>query len=214
MLEIDLIIFDLDGTLIDSTEDIAAGVNFTLKKLGLEEKSQSEIRSYIGWGVEDMMRKSLGKKHQGLLNKSISILENYYRKQGLSRAALYPNTKEILEYFKNKKKAIVSNRKHEFINLILKQVNILNYFEYIVGGDDIDSLKPSSCPLDKAMEKFNIKKDRAIIVGDMGIDIEAGKNAGIFTCGVTYGIGKKQDIIQAKPDFLIDDLIELKKIIK
>lgn len=214
MLEINLIIFDLDGTLIDSTEDIAAAVNFTLKKLGLEEKSQSEIRSYIGWGVEDMMRKSLGKNHREFLNKSISILENYYRKQGISKAVLYPNTKETLEHFKNKKKAIVSNRKHEFINLILKHVNIFNYFEYIVGGDDIDCLKPSSCPLDKAMGKFNIKKDKAIIVGDMGIDIEAGKNAGILTCGVTYGIGKKEDIVKAKPDFIINDLLELKNIIK
>ncbi|MCD5383486.1 HAD-IA family hydrolase [candidate division WOR-3 bacterium] len=86
------------------------------------------------------------------------------------------------------------------------------YFEDIVGGDDIGCAKPSPCPLDKIIHSLNINKGEAIIVGDMDIDILAGRKADIITCAVTYGIGKKEDIIKANPDFIIDDIMKLKDI--
>jgi len=213
MKYIDLIIFDLDGTLVDSREDIANAVNFTLKKIGLKEKSISEISSYIGTGIEELIRKSLGKKQEALLEKALSIFIEYYRKHSTDNTVLYPNVKEILEYFKNKRKAIVTNRNYEFALSALNKLGIRDCFEDIVGGDDTGCMKPSSCPLDRSMGRLNADKEKAIIVGDMDIDIVAGKRAGIITCGVTYGIGKKEDIIKAKPDFIIDDIIDLKKII-
>ncbi len=213
MKYIDLIIFDLDGTLVDSRDDIANAVNFTLKKIGLKEKSISEITSYIGKGVEDLIRGSLGNKQEALLTRALSVFEEYYKKHSTDNSVLYPNVKEILEYFKNKRKAIVTNRNYEFALIALNKLGIYDYFESIIGGDDIGCMKPSSCPLDISMNKLNTNKEEVIIVGDMDIDIIAGKRAGIITCGVTYGIGKKEDIIKAKPDFIIDDIIDLKSII-
>ncbi|MFQ5867415.1 MAG: HAD family hydrolase [bacterium] len=213
MKYIDLIIFDLDGTLVDSRDDIANAVNFTLKKIGLKEKSISEISSYIGTGVEGLIRKSLGNKEEVLLKKALSAFEEYYKKHSTDNSVLYPNVKEILEYFKGKKKVIVTNRNYEFALLTLKTLGIYDYFEDIVGGDDIGCMKPSSCPLDMSMHRLNANKEEAIIVGDMDLDIVAGKRAGIITCGVTYGIGKKEDIIKAKPDFIIDDIMNLKNLI-
>ena len=213
MKYIDLIIFDLDGTLVDSREDIANAVNFTLKQIGLKEKSISEISSYIGKGIEDLIRGSLGNRQEALLNRALSIFIEYYRKHSTDNTVLYPNVKEVLEYFKNKRKAIVTNRNYEFALTALNKLGIQDYFENVVGGDDIGCMKPSSCPLDRSMEGLNANKEEAIIVGDMDIDIVAGKRAGITTCGVTYGIGKKEDIIKAKPDFIIDDIINLKNII-
>ena len=213
MKYIDLIIFDLDGTLVDSRDDIANAVNFTLKKIGLKEKSISEISSYIGTGIEDLIGKSLGNKQEVLLTRALSVFEKYYRKHSTDNSVLYPNVKEILEYFKNKRKVIVTNRNYGFALIALNKLGIYDYFENVVGGDDIGCMKPSSCPLDRSMNRLNTNKEEAIIVGDMDIDIVAGKKAGIITCGVTYGIGKKEDIIKAKPDFIIDDIIDLKDII-
>jgi len=213
MKYIDLIIFDLDGTLVDSRDDIANAVNFTLKKIGLKEKSISEISSYIGTGIEDLIGKSLGNKQEVLLTRALSVFEKYYRKHSTDNSVLYPNVKEILEYFKNKRKMIVTNRNYEFALIVLNKLGIYDYFENVVGGDDIGCMKPSSCPVDISMNRLNTNKEEAIIVGDMDIDIVAGKKAGIITCGVTYGIGKKEDIIKAKPDFIIDDIINLKNII-
>jgi len=213
MKYIDLIIFDLDGTLVDSRDDIANAVNFTLKKIGLKEKSISEISSHIGTGVEDLIRKSLGNKEEVLLKRALSVFEEHYKKHSTDNSVLYPNVKEILEYFKGKRKVIVTNRNYEFALLTLKTLGIYDYFEHIIGGDDIGCMKPSSCPLDMSMQRLNASKEEAIIVGDMDIDIVAGKKAGIVTCGVTYGIGKKEDIIKAKPDFIIDGIINLKNTI-
>lgn len=208
-----MIIFDLDGTLVDSREDIAGAVNFTLENLGLKEKSIGEISSYIGRGVEDLIRKSLGKRQDVLFKKAISIFEEYYRKHSTDNTTLYPHVKEILEHFKNKKKVIITNRNYEFALLTMKDLGIYGYFEEVLGGDDTGCVKPSSCPLDKIMHHLNMNKEKTIIVGDMDIDILAGKRSGIISCAVTYGIGRREDITKAKPDFIIDDIIKLKNII-
>lgn len=213
MKYVDLIIFDLDGTLVDSRQDIANAVNFTLSYLGLKRKSKEEISSYIGGGVEDLIRKSLGHKGGLLLKKAQSNFERYYRRHSTDNSVLYPNVKEALEYFKAKRKVVVTNRKYEFSILALKALSICNFFEGVIGGDDLGCQKPSSCPLDKIIRDLDINREKTIIVGDMDIDISAGKKAGIATCGVTYGIGKKEDVIKARPDFIIDDVIRLKDII-
>jgi phosphoglycolate phosphatase len=209
----DLIIFDLDGTLVDSRQDIANAVNFTLREVGLSEKSPGQISSYIGMGVEDLIRKSLGNKQNSSLKRALPIFEQYYRKHCTDNSTLYPGVEEILNFFKHKKKAIITNRNREFAVATLKAIGIYDYFEDIIGGDDTNCMKPSSCPLDKFLYGLDINKDRTIIVGDMDIDILAGKRAGIITCGVTYGIGKREDITKAKPDFIIDRIIELEEII-
>jgi len=213
MKYIDLIIFDLDGTLVDSRQDIANAINFTLKKIGLKEKSVSETSSYIGRGMRDLIRRSLGNGQEGLIENALSIFEKYYREHSSDNSILYPHVKEILEHFKRKRKVVVTNRNYEFARLTLKNLYIYDYFEDIIGGDNTACMKPSSCPLDILMERFDIDKEKAIIVGDMDLDIIAGKQAGIYTCGVTYGIGRKEDILGAKPDFIINDIIDLKNII-
>lgn len=214
MREVELIIFDLDGTLVDSRKDIINAVNFTLKNIGLKTKSASEISSYVGTGVEDLIRKSLGGNQEALFKKALSVFENYYRQHSVDNTILYPNVVETLKYFRDKRKVIITNKRYELAILPLKALKIYGYFEDIKGGDDMDCMKPDSCPLDRMMRGFKIEdKTRAIIVGDMDIDVLAGKNAGIMTCAVTYGIGKKEDILKAKPDYIIDDILQLKEII-
>ena len=213
MKNVDLIVFDLDGTLVDSRQDIANAVNFTLKELGLRQKSLTEVTSYIGNGVKELIKKSLGEKKVALFDKALSLFENYYSKHSSDNSVLYPGVKEVLEFFKNKRKIIITNRNYEFAVLTLKLKGIYGYFEHIIGGDDVGCMKPSSCHLDKSMYSLKVAKEKTIMVGDMDIDILAGRNAGVVTCGVTYGLGKKEDILKARPDYVIDNVLKLKEII-
>ena len=128
--------------------------------------------------------------------------------------AMYPGVTDVLEYFKDKKKIIISNKSKEFIELSLKRFKIEKYFVRVSGGDDDNCRKPSPCPIIKVMGEFKVKPREAIIVGDSFLDIQTGINSGILTCGVTYGIGKKEDILALKPDFVIDRISKLKDILQ
>ena len=212
-INVELIIFDLDGTLVDSQEGIVHSIQHMIDYFQLPVKTPQEIRSYIGTGVEDLVRKSTGSKGKIIPEGSIKYFKDTFKQIGNVYARLYPNVIEILEYFKNKKKVIITNRQYDMAVATLQHFNIEKYFTDLTGGDDIDCMKPSSCPLVKSIKKYDIEKNKTIIVGDMAIDIIAGQSAGIYTCACMGGIGKKDDIKKAGPDFMIEDLIELKRIV-
>jgi len=149
-----------------------------------------------------------------LLNKAMKIYENIYIKEGIEKVTLYPHVKEFLEYFRNKTKIILSNKKDKFIKLILDDHKLTGYFAEIHGGDTLPCLKPDPDAINKMIKKYRIPKDRALFVGDMTVDIETGKNAKVHTCAVTYGFDSKEKLKRHKPNFLIDDLMELKGLIK
>jgi len=211
---IDAVFFDVDGTLVDARKDIANAMNFTLRKLNLKERPEELIVSYIGTGVKDLARKCLGPYDEALTDKAIDIFSHYYIKHATDDSRLYPHVKEILEFLKDKNNYIITNRYAEFADVTLKGFGIRDYFKDIIGGDDEKCLKPSACVLDRFFAKSKVDKARSIIVGDMTIDILTGKNSGILTCWVTYGLGKGEDARPLKPDYVIDDLIELKGIIE
>lgn len=209
---IELIIFDLDGTLIDSKKDIANAVNFTLKSLALREKPLPEIFSYIGYGLRELLSKSLPPENKNLLAKALEVFEGYFMQHSLDQTVLYPYAQEILEYFREKPLAVVTNRGRKSSEAALRGLGIMKYFKAIAAGDDEGCLKPSPCPLEKVIKKLAVPKSQSMLVGDMAVDVAAGKAAGITTCAVTYGIGKKEEIAAARPDYMIDGLQELKNI--
>jgi len=214
MILIETIFFDVDGTLIDATKDIVKAVNHTLGVLGVKPRPAKEIISYIGTGVRDLVGKSLKKDGPGLTDEGVEIFSEYYMRHAADEAKLYPHVKETLRYFKDKHKFILTNRFARFADITLKSFDIRKHFEGILGGDDENCKKPSACILNNMFQKLNIDRDKAMIVGDMTIDVETGHNAGIKTCCVTYGLGKIEEIQSAKPDYIIDDIIELERIIR
>ena len=214
MIDVDFIFFDIDGTLIDARKDIVNAMNYALKSMSFPEKSFDEIVSYVGTGVKDLIAKSLGSDDRKLVDRGAQIYGDYYVEHPADEAFLYPNAVEVLEHFKNKKKFILTNRYAIFADAVLKALKVRKYFEYIIGGDDEDCLKPVACVLNPCIEKFSVDKAKAIIVGDMDIDVETGKNAGIKTCWITHGLGKSKDVKALNPDFIIDDLIELKNLVR
>lgn len=211
---VDVILFDLDGTLVDSREDIVSAVDHTLQQLGLDKKSFEEIVSYIGTGVTDLIRQAVGEENKDAIDKGVDIFTDYFGEHYADKSVLFPHVHEVLEHFKDKRSMVATNRRTSMTKATLRKFGIEKYFCKLIGGDDDDCLKPSSCPVDKALSGNINEGEKAIMVGDMALDVMAGKEAGILTCGVTYGIGKRDDLEKAGPDHLIDDLIQLKDIVK
>jgi HAD superfamily hydrolase (TIGR01549 family) len=214
MVNISLLIFDLDGTLVDSKKVIINSVNFALKKLNLKLKTYREIEPYLGIGVNYLIKKVTESENTTIINKGVNYFNDYWKDHLKNESRLFPGVRNTLEYFKTKNMLILSNGTIDIIRKILENFKLDKYFDDIITGDEEDCIKPTACPVNKALNIHNIKnKEETLIIGDMDIDIKAGKEAGILTCGVTYGMGKRKDLIKSNPDFLIDRITELRSII-
>ncbi len=215
MIEVDSIFFDVDGTLVDSRKDITNAMNHALKILGFKALSQDEIVSHVGNGVKALARNCLGGCEDDFLIQRVADLYwEHFMAHAVDETVLYPHAKEILDYLKDKRKFILTNRYRGFAEATLKGLNIMHYFEDVIGGDDETCLKPCAGVFDKIASEEKIDKARSLIVGDMDVDILTGKNAGVKTCWVTHGLGRIDEVGPLNPDFIIEDLIELKEIIK
>jgi phosphoglycolate phosphatase len=214
MIAIDLLIFDFDGTLVDTSKGIVAAVNHSLGKMGLPVRKPSEIIEGVGFGLDYLIERAIKSHDKNLVKAAVDHYLEYYRANACEQSFLYPHVREVLEFFSSKTKVIVSNKTARSMKMLLQALKVDMFFEDVLGGDDPTCTKPRSCPIDRMREKFPIKRQRTIMIGDMGVDIEAGKNAGVVTCGVTYGMGKKENLLNAHPDLLIGDIEELKTLLK
>jgi len=208
---IDLIIFDLDGTLIESKWDIATSVNLTLKELQLPERSQEEIFGFVGDGVKRLLRLAVGEENESRFTEALRVFRGHYLTHCLDRTRFYPGVNAVLAHFEIKAKAIATNKALEYTLKILDGLG-RHHFACVVGGDDGYGLKPEPGMLLKVMEDLKVDKDRTILVGDSTNDINGGHNAGIRVCAVGYGMGNRARMAACKPDWFIErpeELMEL-----
>ena len=210
MKKISLIVYDFDGTLVDTFADIAGSVNLALTEMGLESLNKKTIRENIGSGMLNLMTRSLINSGSNDIETSVLLFQKHYSHHLLDQTNFYPNGKEIVEYFLDKKNAILSNKPISFIEKILKALSFSKPFDSIIGGDSLDVKKPDPKGLLVMMNKFNCSPEKTLMVGDSAIDIETGKHAGVITCGVTYGLGNLDSLTNSNPDYLIDNLSQLK----
>lgn len=209
MFKTELIIFDLDGTLIDSSEDIAWAVNMTLRQMGFEELSYQAIKERIGWGVKMLLEKVLPKEKQDLLEEARSIFMGYYSGHLLVKSKLYPGVMDVLNHFKNKKLAVATNKPFNLTEKILDGLNISGYFKKVVGGDGVQNKKPSPEAIEIILRELRVSPENSVFIGDSLIDIEAGKKAGVMTIGAAYGFRGRQELEEAGADVIIEDINEL-----
>ncbi len=207
---IDLIVYDFDGTLVDTKDDIALSVNLTLKELGLPQKSPNEIFGYIGNGVRQLLERALDGSDYSNVENAVKTFRKLYDLHLIGQTKYYPGCRQIIEHFSHKKQAICSNKPEYFIKRILKEFNSEALFDPIIGGDTTPVKKPDPEVLLRIMEECQSLPDQTILIGDSGVDIETGKRARVLTCGVTYGIGGKDAVKDA--DFVIDHIDELKEL--
>lgn len=213
MKSISLLIFDLDGTLVNTLEDIAASVNFTLQKLGRPLIPLDAVRQYVGDGVEMLMSRALGGQDD-LLTDAVGVYTVHHSRNLMVRSRLYPSVKDTLEYFQALPLAVITNKSSAFVRPLLEGLGIARYFRKIFGADSGLPLKPAPDAVRKIMAELKAPKERTVIVGDGATDVRAGKAAGVITCAVTYGFRTEEELKKAGPDYIIHDLSELKDLFK
>ncbi|MBI3357325.1 MAG: HAD-IA family hydrolase [Nitrospirae bacterium] len=200
---VDLLIFDLDGTLIESKWDIARSVNLTLAELGLPERPIEEIFGFVGDGVKKLLRLAVGEESQAKFEEALKVFRGHYLEHCLDQTGFFPGIEPMLLHFSHKQKAIATNKSIEYTRVILNGLGA-HHFNYMVGGDNGYGLKPEPGMLLHVMEQLNVPKERAVLVGDSTNDIHGGHNAGIRVCAVGYGMGNREKMVACKPDWFIE----------
>jgi len=211
MIPISLLIFDLDGTLVNTLEDIADSVNYTLGHLGHEPISLDAVRQYVGDGIETLMARALRERKEPLA-EAVAVYKEHHRRHLVVRSSLYPSVRETLEYFKDLPMAVISNKTMEFVGPLIDRLGISRYFKLVIGADHGLPLKPAPDAIQLILSKFTVPKDRAVMIGDGTTDVRAGKAAGIITCSVTYGFRSEAELRKAGPDHVIHAFEDLKRL--
>lgn len=213
-----LIIFDLDGTLVDSAPDLANAINKMLVSLGRAEFSQQQIRGWVGNGVQVLVERALAGStdvdislEQTLLDKALHSFLTFYRQAVCVDSSLYPQVRETLTTLKahGYRLAIVTNKPVEFIEPILQALAVSDLFEQALGGDSLAAKKPDPLPLLHLSEQLGVALQDCLMVGDSKNDIIAAQNANMHSVGLTYGYNYDEDIAVYHPDFVADEFKQL-----
>jgi phosphoglycolate phosphatase len=213
MTSFQLLVFDFDGTLVDTKLDIADSVNRTLQELELPTLEHQTLYTFIGKGVNHLMSQSLKQVGYYDLPRATEVFMRHYEDHLMDRTDLFPNCRETLDHFSHKENTILSNKPTRFITQILDALNWRAPFSTIIGGDLMAENKPDPGGLLHMLEQHKVRPKEALMIGDSLVDIETGKRAGVRTCGVTYGHAGRESLQSAQPDWIIDDLSELKQLV-
>lgn len=209
---IELLIFDLDGTLVDSLPDLTDGVNYALAKMNMPIIEQQQTAKIVGGGLLKLLQLAIGSTDKILVNRSRSYFMEYYNENFVNKTSYYDGVPEVLSHFSDRTKVVFSNKLHAYTVKTIQKLELESHFVKIMGAKPEQyNPKPSPEGIHIILKELNISPKRTIMIGDSTHDIEAGKEAGVYTCGVTYGYRSKELLTSARPNLLIDDLKDLKK---
>jgi phosphoglycolate phosphatase len=209
-----LIVFDLDGTLLDSSGDISDAANRTLESFGMAPMDKAAIKDNIGWGVNMLLKKLIpGIKDKDLDSARERFLE-FYEERLVEETGLYPGVAETLSRLeeKGKKLAILTNKPEALSRRIIKEFSLDNLFTNITGGDTFSVRKPHPLPLTRIMEGAGMAPSATAFVGDSPIDCETGCAAGVFTVGVSYGFRPVAELKESGCDMIISKFTMLEEV--
>jgi phosphoglycolate phosphatase len=212
-----LLIFDLDGTLINSALDLALAVNYMLETLEQETFSEDIIHGWVGNGALTLVKRALSGSRtvdNGLdevyVQKALKIFLDYYEKNLCNATVTYPHVISTLKTLKEKYTlAIVTNKPFVFVAPILKGLEMDGLFALILGGDSLEEKKPHPMPLLHVCEKLSVSVESSVMIGDSKNDILSANACNMDSVGVTYGYNYGEEIGVHKPTVIIDDFSEL-----
>lgn len=208
-----LVIFDLDGTLVDSRPDLAASVNHVRGLFGLPPLDLDTIAGMIGDGAEMLVRRALGDGCDPAgVRRGLDAFLAYYREHMLDESQLYPGVEETLDRLATARLAVLTNKPWRFSCLMLQGLGIYDRFEAVYGGNSFSEKKPHPVGVHQILADTGANPLAAWMVGDSGVDVLTGRNAGIRTCGVTYGYAPNT-FDRHPPDVRIDRFGELVRVI-
>lgn len=216
----ELVLFDLDGTLIDSVPDLAAAVDYMLRSLGRDEAGVTRVATWVGNGADKLVRRALAEGDEWLAQRldaaevtearayfDSAYLEHLHRATGV-----YDGVEPLLNYLKEglaRRIALVTNKPRLFTEPLLDSLGWTQVFDCVVCGDDLDEKKPSPKPLLHICEQLGFTPGKTLMIGDSRNDVMAARMAGIPVAAVSYGYNHGEDIVHSEPDWIIHSLSEL-----
>ena len=207
----DLVIFDLDGTLIDSSRDLANSVNATRAWLHLPPLENKLVYSYVGNGATVLIQKALGPNcSDDEVQSALAYFLGYYREHMLDYTVLYPGVREVLDRLHDAgiKMAVLTNKPVRFSQGIIDGLGLTSHFLRVYGGNSFDQKKPHPVGIETLMAEYGASHEKTLMVGDSSVDVQTARNAQVPVCGVTWGF-QPETFAECPPDFLIDKPEEL-----
>ena len=214
----DILLFDLDGTLVDSVPDLALAVNQMLAELGLSTFSQNLIRGWVGNGANKLVQRALSGNadispdlDDTLKARALDIFYQTYQTHNCIKTQLYPDVVNTLAELKKRgyHLAIITNKPERFITPIIDGLGLNGLFELIIGGDTLEKRKPDPLPLHYACQQLSVNTEQCVMIGDSKNDILAAKAANMQSVALTYGYNYGEDISIYQPELVIDNFADL-----
>jgi phosphoglycolate phosphatase len=206
-----LLIFDLDGTLIDSKVDLVHSVNAARGLMQLPPISEDLVSSYVGNGAPVLMRRALGQEaSEADVQRALEYFLGYYREHMLDNTRLYPGVQDALDRLQStgNHMAVLTNKPVRFSRELVRGLGLGSHFFQVYGGNSFEQKKPDPIGVETLLKESGIARERAVMVGDSGVDIRTARNANIRACGVTYGF-QPEGFVEDPPDIVVDDLNQL-----
>lgn len=207
----DLVIFDLDGTLIDSKLDLAHAANATRGHMGMLPLEYERVYSYVGNGAPVLIRRVLGPDAtEAQVEEALEFFLEYYRDHMLDYTVLYPGVGESLEQLREAgvRMAVLTNKPVRISRAIVDGLGVGGHFYQVYGGNSFDFKKPHPIGVETLMKECGAARERTMMVGDSSVDIQTARNAGVKSCGVTYGF-QPETLKTVPPDLLVDRMGDL-----
>ncbi len=212
----EMVLIDLDGTLVDSVPDLALSVDIMMKQLGMAVHGEAAVREWIGNGAERLVRRALigayaGEPDEALFDKGYPVFLEAYEHNICVDSRPYPGVIAGLDYLTQAQFSLgcVTNKPARFTEPLLEKLGLDKYFQITVSGDTLPVKKPDPAPLLHAAKFFNVAPEKCLMVGDSINDVQAARAAGFQVACVTYGYNHGMDIRDAGPDLVIDSLEQL-----
>jgi len=199
------LIFDMDGTLVDTKADLAAATNHMLQELDLPLLSVAQVEQFIGLGAWVLIKRALGLKRGALISHGFDIFMDYYTLHLLDQTRLYPGIELLLDATLDQQilLSVLTNKPEQPTQAILSGLGIAKYFSAVIGGDTLQTRKPDPQGVFVLQKMARRASAQTVLIGDSGIDVATGRAAGIATCGVTWGFGR-DGFAMHPPEFLVD----------
>jgi phosphoglycolate phosphatase len=207
------LIFDLDGTLIDSKADLVQSVNAALRNSGRDAISGDAVTSFVGAGAGTLIRRAMEKAAgkpatDAEVSDTLAFFLRYYGEHMLDNTVLYPGVLPALEQLAAHPMAVLTNKPVRFSRAILEGLGVDRYFRFVYGGNSFETKKPDPMGAHAVAREFGVLPSEVMVVGDSDVDVLTARNAGMWACAVTYGLGLA-GLRDTPPDLLIDNLTEL-----
>ncbi|MCS6875358.1 MAG: HAD-IA family hydrolase [Aquificaceae bacterium] len=203
------VLFDLDGTLIDSYKDIGIHLNKTLRQFGRQQVDIEDVKHMVGGGARELLSRFFSDE---LLEEALEVFREHYMAEPVCYTKPFEGVEEALKYLKDRgiKLAVVTNKMESLSSFILEKLGLTDYFCCLVGGDTYPEKKPSPLPLLEVMKSVRVSPEEAIMIGDTDTDLKAGRLAGVNRGLAMWGYVR---VKEEKPDFILESPLDLKKLV-